>query len=225
MQIKFKLLAVFLACGLFLVGCGGGGGSNGDGNNTSQDTLPVLFSEVDSAFPAFPSVTANLQAVQKSKMYNVSRAAFDDFNASVLGGYNFDDSTGLYEYDREDPSTHIKYYANYNSTANTLSVSIAGINLLDFSILDDDEFDNEFDSINGSLIEVGSFFYYDGDISSSYSNYVLNSNYLGNKGFNCAKSVSTGNKYICNKPSDDNTFTYIWQEVSDQSYLYAVKRK
>jgi hypothetical protein len=83
-QSKFKLFAMILACGLFLVGCGGGGGSN-DGNDGEQASVSpsISFANLENVFPSFPSET-NIYKVIKEKQYNISKNAFDDFNASVL---------------------------------------------------------------------------------------------------------------------------------------------
>jgi hypothetical protein len=206
---------IVLACGLFLVGCGGGSGSsNGDnsgGKNETPKAPSISFSELEGNFSAFSSGTANIYDILKEKQYNVSQSAFDDFNTSILAKYSFDDTHN--EYSSGDLA-QIKYYANYNSATNILAVSIATRNSTNFPALNDDAFDDEFNDIGGNITQILSRIYYDDNISLKYGGYAVSLN--SQKGFNCSKP--NGGKYKCQK--EDDTFVYIWQEENDYSYIY-----
>jgi hypothetical protein len=215
MKSMLKLFTAILVCGLFLVGCGSGGG---DG---TQETLPDTFAEMESAFPAFQAGTANINATEKGKIYNISQTAFDEFKTSVLDAPPAYNNPYGDVYIRIDGG--IMYYANYNATTNTLFVSIAGVNLPDFSVLNDIAFDDEFSTINGKLTEAVVYFYYDDNIKSKYYDYTMI--LKSDPDFRCDIGFSTGNKYICNKDSNSKTFTYIWQEIANNGYLYSVKIK
>ncbi|MDR1008105.1 MAG: hypothetical protein LBL65_06035 [Campylobacteraceae bacterium] len=212
MQNMFKLLIAVLVLG-FMVGCGGSGGS-GSGGQEPYVNPSISFQEIDSVFPVFSlgAVAANVVLVYKEKAYSISNETFDDFDKSE---YAFNSTYGWYT--RTDSSTGIEYYLQHNSTAETLLATIRGESLADFSVLNDDVFDDEFDSLDGNLTQALLFVRYDDNISSRYVNYALN--LVNFQGFDrCNKNSSTNNKYKCTREGD--TFVYIWQENDDSSYFY-----
>jgi hypothetical protein len=216
MKNMFKLFIAVFVTG-FLVGCGGGGGENDNGDNSGQTPVApsISFADLESKFSKFPSGTANIYGAIKMKQYNISKNAFDDFNASVLAlnSYNFDAPNNSYS--REDSGTQIIYFAQHNNTAHTLEVSIQQINSV-LSELNDSTFDSEFDNINGNLTRALLLVYYDDDISSKYASYAINLYTYNN--FECKKGASTNNKYKCVK--EDDKFVYIWQENDEYSFYY-----
>jgi hypothetical protein len=195
-----------VACGLVLAGCGGDGGSD-------ESSPSISFYELDSKFPTFPSVSANIISVKKIKNYSISESAFEAFRQSVLvPNYT---SYGSGEYMREDISTGISYGAAYSNADDTLLVFMEGENLADFSILNDAVFDADFGGINGKLIQAIVSFEYDDDISSQYYTYTNSYNYLIGKDFDCYEDTI----WYCGKESGE--FMYIWANIDRYSYLYA----
>jgi hypothetical protein len=218
---KFNVLSFLLAFFLSfsLIGCGGGGGgssgdSNGDGGATRTST--ISFDELIAKFSPFPSVDANVYTLQKSKTYNVTQAVFDEFNASVLDP-NYTLVTGSSDlYKRTD--ANIIYYAKFNNTIETLQTTIATYGP-DFSVLTDAVFDDEFGSIDGTLIQAFIYTEYDANISSNYAAYR---SYIGGFDF-CERGSLTNYKYVCQK--SDDKFIYQWQEVNDRLYRHTAIAK
>jgi len=212
MKNVVKLFTIALVFG-FLVGCGSGGGSSDSGDDGDID---LSFSDLNAVFTPFSTsgLSANVVYIEKDKVYKVTKSAFNTFNASVLmpGGYVLDD--GWYE--RFDAASDIEYFARSNSTAGTLQVGIDSYS--NFAGLTDNAFDDEFDTIDGSLKEIFIYIDYDANISSKYAKYATS--ILPGAGFNCNKNATTNNKWLCSRDRVGDKFIYGWIEESDHSYDY-----
>jgi hypothetical protein len=198
----------------FLVGCGSsGGGSSSDDKGTT-----LSFSKLEAVFDSAPfptsGLTANIVSIEKDKVYNATQAEFDEFYASVLvpGEYVLDSGW----YGRFDIASNIAYFAKSNSTASTLQVAIYSNS--NFAGLTDSVFDDEFDTIDGTLTEIFIQKVYDADISSKYDTYALST--LSPSGFKCTNGASTDYKWRCSNDKIDDKFTYWWAEVDNYKHRY-----
>ncbi|MDR2100164.1 MAG: hypothetical protein LBP40_04975 [Campylobacteraceae bacterium] len=217
MKNTIKLFAATLVCGAVLVGCGGGGSDGGDENNPANPS--ISFSDVEGAFRAFPSVTASIIMIEKDKQYNVTQSAFDDFNATVLTPNNYT-LGGNGWFLRNDLTTQIYYGIHYDSTTDILTLAIAANGLSDFSILNDNVFDDEFGTIDGTLKEALLLTLYNGDISDKYDDYAVSSSYLSGQGFSCS---SSSGDWTCSK--SDDLFKYGWETLDGASYIHSITVK
>jgi hypothetical protein len=206
-----KLFTAILVCGLFLVGCGSGGG---DSSNDDGQRVQLSLALIESSFPAFDDSGYTLSYFESNKEYEVQATQIAAFNTSVIQAQSYipDGYTG---YEKADVLPNISAYV---SLEDSIDLYLGGTDFV--NLAKDETFDSVFGDIDGDVIWVFTFKRYSDDIlQSKFNTYALS--ILSPLGFGCQKL--TGGNWSCRKKDVDNGITYQWRIGDDnKSYFYDI---
>ncbi|MDR0407737.1 MAG: hypothetical protein LBH45_02295 [Campylobacteraceae bacterium] len=159
-----KLFAIALACGLLLVGCGGGGSSNTQNSDPMGDNLaPMSFASIEEKFPPFAHSADEIEYATSVRTYKVSEEYMANVKSNLTAQQDFNEQYDNYwaNTDISVPgiSAAVELYFDRNEMKTYLYFSAEGLSVeaiaeASTKMLRDDFFNGIFDFVDGNITEV-----------------------------------------------------------------------
>jgi hypothetical protein len=191
--------------------------------------FPQTFAQLKADFPPFPQFDPSPFSKvfeEYVKNYNVTTAVYDDFydNFIANNGYVVGHNTTTLYFNSHTRSDEILYVARKKDpqSPNLLYAYISNYDDTSFE-LNDSKYDAEFGFLDrGDVTAIGIVPYF--RFNAAAANAIMDpyAATLQNAGFTC--SFTSPSDTICEKPSEDGSFRYMWFKVSDAIMYFKAEK-